>query len=54
MPVHSKTGATERSASATRATWPSVIAGKNGSATDRAATSSQTGNSPGRWPNCSR
>ena len=29
-----------RSASATRATWPSVICGKNGSATERAATSS--------------
>ena len=33
---------------------PSVIAGKNGSATERAATSSQTGNSPGRWPKRSR
>ena len=42
------------SASATRATWPSVISGKNGSATDRAATSSQTGNSPSRWPKRSR
>ena len=38
------------SASATRLTWPSVIAGKNGSASERSATSSQTGNSPGRWP----
>ena len=28
---------------ATRATWPSVISGKNGSAIDRAATSSQIG-----------
>ena len=42
------------SAAATRSTWPSVIAGKNGSATDRAATSSQTGNSPSRWPKRSR
>ena len=42
------------SASATRATWPSVMAGKNGSATERSATSSQTGNSPGRWPKRSR
>jgi hypothetical protein len=45
---------TSRSASATRATWPSVIPGKNGSAIERAATSSQTGNSPGRWPKRSR
>ena len=37
-----------------RRTWPSVIAGKNGSAIERAATSSQTGNSPSRWPNRSR
>ena len=42
------------SASATRAIWLSASPGKNGSATDRAATSSQTGNSPGRWPNASR
>ena len=42
------------SASATRATWPSVISGKNGSASERAATSSQTGNSPSRWPKRSR
>ena len=41
-------------ASATRATWPSVIAGKNGSAIERAATSSHTGNSPSRWPKRSR
>ena len=41
-------------ASATRATWPSVISGKNGSATDRAATSSQIGNSPSRCPKRSR
>ncbi len=41
-------------ASATRATWPSVICGKNGSASDAAATRSQTGNSPGRWPKRSR
>ena len=34
------------SASATWATCPSVIAGKNGSAIERAETSSQTGNSP--------
>ena len=38
------------SASATRATWASVSSGKNGSATERSATSSATGNSPGRWP----
>ena len=36
------------SASATSATCPSVISGKNGSAIERAATSSQTGNSPSR------
>ena len=36
------------------ATWPSVISGKNGRAIDRAATSSQTGNSPSRWPKRSR
>ena len=36
------------------ATWFSVMAGKNGSATERAATSSQTGNSPSRWPKRSR
>ncbi len=45
---------TEASAVATRSTWPSVISGKNGSAIDRAATSSHTGNSPSRCPNCSR
>ena len=45
---------TARSPSATRCTWPSVIIGKNGSAIDRAATSSQTGNSPSLWPYCSR
>ena len=45
---------TARSAAATRSTWPSVISGKNGSATERAATSSQTGNSPSRWPKRSR
>ena len=33
---------------------PSLISGKNGSASERAATSSQTGNSPGRWPKRSR
>ena len=33
---------------------PSVISGKNGSAIERAATSSQTGNSPSRWPKRSR
>ena len=38
----------------TRATWPSLISGKNGSASERAATSSQTGNSPSRWPKRSR
>jgi ribosomal protein S18 acetylase RimI-like enzyme len=43
-----------RSASATAPTCPSVISGKNGSAMERAATSSHTGNSPGRWPNRSR
>ena len=37
-----------------RATWPSPISGKNGSASERAATSSQTGNSPSRWPKRSR
>ena len=42
------------SASATCATWPSVMRGKNGSAIERAATSSQTGNSPSRWPKRSR
>ncbi len=42
------------SASATRSTWPSLMRGKNGSAIERAATSSHTGNSPSRWPNCSR
>ena len=54
-------GSLERSAAgsraaprATRATWPSLIAGKNGSASERAATSSQTGNSPSRWPKRSR
>ena len=36
------------------ATWSCVIPGKNGSASERSATSSQTGNSPGRWPNRSR
>ena len=41
-------------APATRSTWPSVISGKNGSASERAATSSQTGNSPSRWPKRSR
>lgn len=40
--------------SATRDTWPSLIPGKNGSAIERAATSSQTGNSPSRWPKRSR
>ena len=45
---------TRPSASATRATWPSPSSGKNGSAIERAATSSQTGNSPGRWPKRSR
>jgi ribosomal protein S18 acetylase RimI-like enzyme len=45
---------TDASASDTRATWPSVMAGKNGRASDRAATSSHTGNSPGRWPKRSR
>jgi predicted ATP-grasp superfamily ATP-dependent carboligase len=45
---------TPRNASATRATCPSVMSGKNGSAIDRAATSSHTGNSPSRWPNRSR
>ena len=39
---------------ATRATCPSLICGKNGSASERAATSSQTGNSPSRWPKRSR
>ncbi len=42
------------SASATRATWASESAGKNGSATERSATSSVTGNSPGRCPKRSR
>ena len=36
------------SASATRSTWSSRMAGKNGSASERAATASATGNSPGR------
>jgi ribosomal protein S18 acetylase RimI-like enzyme len=45
---------TVASAPATRAPWPSVSSGKNGSAIERAATSSQTGNSPGRWPKRSR
>jgi hypothetical protein len=40
--------------SATRATSPSVISGKNGNASDRLATSSHTGNSPSRCPNRSR
>ena len=44
----------QRSAAATRSTWPSVISGKNGSAIERAATSSHTGNSPSRWPKRSR
>ena len=35
-------------------TWPSLISGKNGSASERAATSSQTGNSPSRCPKRSR
>src|SRR5262249_20845006 len=39
---------------ATRAIWPSLMWGKKGSASERAATSSQTGNSPSRWPNRSR
>ena len=43
-----------RNCCATRATWPSLICGKNGSASERAATSSQTGNSPSRWPKRSR
>ena len=43
-----------RSVSATRVTWPSVSSGKNGSASERAATSSHTGNSPSRWPKRSR
>ncbi|MEA2387678.1 MAG: hypothetical protein QOG41_451 [Thermoleophilaceae bacterium] len=40
--------------SATRATCDSLNPGKNGSASDRAATSSHTGNSPSRWPKRSR
>ena len=39
---------------ATRSTWPRSSSGKNGSASDRAATSSHTGNSPSRWPKRSR
>ena len=45
---------TSRRAAATRSTCASVISGKNGSASERAATSSQTGNSPSRWPKRSR
>ena len=45
---------TPSSSTATRSIWPSVIAGKNGSAIERAETSSQTGNSPSRWPKRSR
>jgi len=41
-------------ARAASATSLSVIWGKNGSASDRAATSSATGNSPSRWPKRSR
>src|SRR2546425_6985464 len=33
---------------------PSLISGKNGSAIERALTSSHTGNSPSRWPKRSR
>ena len=39
---------TARSASPTRVSCPSLISGKNGSASERSATSSQTGNSPSR------
>ena len=42
------------SASATRSTWLARSSGKNGSAIERAATRSQTGNSPSRWPKRSR
>src|SRR5262249_43486658 len=43
-----------RSSRATCATCPSLISGKKGRASERAATSSQTGNSPVRWPKRSR
>ena len=42
------------SASQTRSTWPSFMPGKNGSAIDRSATDSATGNSPPLKPNRSR
>jgi len=43
-----------RKASATRATSLWLSPGKNGSASERAAMSSHTGNSPSRWPKRSR
>ena len=53
--THRRSGrapAAERASASRRARpGPSVIAGKNGSASERAATSSHTGNSPSRWPN---
>src|SRR5262245_19600897 len=42
------------SASQTRSTWPFVIEGKNGSASNLAEASSATGNWPARYPNRSR
>ena len=53
-PAGSQRPSTDLSAETTCAICPSLNPGKNGSASERAATSSQTGNSPGRCPNRSR